>query len=79
MSKNIFNVNEMENIFEIGRFIQRMIDSERINVEDSKEAFTFALHLAMEFEKEYPDTEDYYSDIEEFIAEKVIDVFGEEE
>lgn len=76
MTKNIFTIEEMENAFEIGRCIQDMIDREVIEVEDSKEAFVFALYLSTEFEKEYPDTDDYYGDLEEFIVGKIIDKFG---
>lgn len=78
MTNNIFTINEMENAFEIGRCIQDMVDREVIEVEDSKEAFTFALSLAVEFEKEYPDTDDYYGDIEEFIVGQILNEFGVE-
>lgn len=79
MTNNIFTVNEMENAFEIGRHIQGMIDAESVEIEDSKEAFVFALQLAIEFEKEYPETEDYYGDLEEFVTDKILDEFGVEE
>ena len=65
-----FTYKEMENIFEIGRTMQAMFGNEEIDIEDSKEAFNFALGLAIEFEKEYPDTDDYYNDIDEFAIEK---------
>lgn len=68
-----FTYKEMENIFEIGRNIQAMFDNEEIDIEDSKDAFNFAIGLAMEFEKEYPDTDDYYNDIDEFAIEKILD------
>jgi hypothetical protein len=79
MTNRIFAIEEMENAFEIGRHIQGMIDAESIEVEDSKEVFTFALQLAMEFEKEYPETEDYYGDLEEFVTDKILNEFGVEE
>lgn len=75
MSMNIFTLNHMENMFEIGRIIQNMIDERDIEIEDSKEAFMFALQLALDFEKEYPDTEDYYTDIEEFVVSKIMDKY----
>ena len=78
MFKNEYTLKEMENAFEIGRIIQDMIDSEQIDVEDSKEAFAFALKLAVDFEKEYPDTEEYYMDLEEFVADKAVERFGAE-
>ena len=79
MTNNIFTIEEMENVFEIGRYIQGMMDADSIYVEDSKDAFTFALQLAIEFEKEYPETEDYYGDLEEFVTDKILDEFGVEE
>ena len=70
-----FTIEEMENCFEIGRHMQYMIDFGNIKVEDSKDAFMFALGLAIEFEKEHPGSEDYYSDIDEFATEKILDRF----
>lgn len=75
MTNCIFTIEEMENAFEIGRHIQGMIDAESIEVGDSKEVFAFALQLAMEFEKEYPETEDYYGDLEEFVTDKILDAY----
>ena len=68
----------MENIFEIGRQMQCMIDAGHIDVEDSKEAFMFALGLAVEFEKEFSNTQDYYSDLYGFIVEKIFNEYGGE-
>ena len=73
---NIFTIAELENIFEIGRQIQCMVESGHIDVEDSKEAFTEALFLAVEFEKEFADTQDYYRDLYCFICAKLLDKFG---
>ena len=70
-----FNINEMENMFEIGRITQVLLDNEEIDIQDSKDAFNFAIGLAMEFEKKYPDTEEYYDDIAEFAVEKVLNRF----
>ena len=75
MTNRMYTINEMENAFEIGRHIQGMIDAESIEIEDSKEAFAAALMLALEFEKEYPDTEDYYGDLEEFITDKILEAY----
>lgn len=66
-----FTIEEMENIFEIGRNMQAMVDNEEIEIEDSKEAFMFALKLAVEFEKEHPDSDDYYNDLDEFVINKI--------
>lgn len=66
-----FTVEEMENCFEIGRNMQAMIDNEEIEVNDSKDAFMFALQLAVEFEKEHPDSDDYYNELDDFIIDKI--------
>ena len=79
MNDKKYTIMEMENIFEIGRNIEAMIRNEEIEVEDSKEAFLFALDLAVEFEKEHPDTEDYYFDIDEYVIEKILEEYGVEE
>lgn len=79
MSNKVFTIEEMENIFEIGRNIQAMIDNEEIEVEDSKDSFVFALQLAVEFEKEHSDTEDYYFDLDEYVIDKIKDKFGVED
>ena len=73
-----FTLNEMENIFEIGRMAQHLIDTNVITG-DSKEIFNFALGMAVRFEEEYPETETYYDDIEEFVLEKLLREFGDEE
>lgn len=73
-----FTVEEMENIFEIGRNIQAMEDNEEIEVEDSKDAFMFALQLAVEFEKEHPDSEDYYNELDDFVIDKILKEYGAE-
>lgn len=70
-----FSINEMENIFEIGRSMQSMHENGNIEIEDSKNAFLFAARLAMEFEEKYPDTEDYYGDIDDFITGKILEEF----
>lgn len=79
MSNKIFAIEEMENIFEIGRNIQAMIDNEEIEVEDSKEVFLFAMQLAVEFEKERPETEEYYFDLDEYVIDKILEKFGVED
>ena len=73
-----FSMNEMENIFEIGRAIQLAADEGEIEIFDSKGAFMYALELAMEFEKAYPETETYYDDLDEFVSEKIKAKFGSE-
>ena len=73
MNKKMFTIEEMENIFEIGRNMQAMYDLNDIKLEDSKDAFYYALKLAMEFEEKYCDTEDYYGDLDEFIRGKILE------
>lgn len=75
---NVYSIMEMENIFEIGRTIEAMIRSEEIEIENSKDAFALALKLAIDFEKEYPDTEDYYNDLDEYVMDKIVEEFGVE-
>ena len=79
MNNKMYSIMEMENIFEIGRNIEAMVRNEEIEVEDSKEAFAFALKLAIEFEQEHPDTEDYYFDLDEYVVEKILEEYGVEE
>lgn len=71
-----FTMNELENAFEIGRIVQHMLHENKIEILDSKNAFLYALELAMEFEETYPDTEEYYTDIEMFVVEKLQAKFG---
>lgn len=73
-----FTVEEMENCFEIGRNMQAMIDNEEIEVNDSKDAFMFALQLAVEFEKEHPDSDDYYNELDDFVIDKISKEFKNE-
>ena len=63
-----FTLNEMENIFEIGRILQLYDCENLIDVPDSKEAFNFALQLAVNFEDAYQDSGNYYGDLYEYIA-----------
>lgn len=79
MSNQVFTMAEAENMFEIGRCMQYMQDNGSIEIEDSKNAFMYAMTLAVEFEKEHADTEDYYRDIEEFVSEKILEEFGGDE
>jgi hypothetical protein len=71
-----FTMNEMETIFEIGRAMQCAEDDCEIVIEDSKNAFMFALAAAIEFEEKYPNTENYYCDIDNFIGSKIKAAFG---
>lgn len=78
MSNRVFTYEEMENIFEIGRHMQYMIGNEEIEINDSKDAFLFAMQLAIEFEEQHPDTDNYYADLIEFIEDRILDEFGVE-
>lgn len=66
-----FDMNEVENVFEIGRTIQALMDAEYIDDYDSKEAFMDAVVWSMEFENKYAVTDDYYNDIYEFVENKM--------
>lgn len=73
-----FTIEEMENVFEIGRAMQAMFDNGQIEIEDSKEVFMFALQMSVAFEKVCPDSEDYYSDFYDFVAETILEKFSKE-
>lgn len=66
-----FTLNEMENIFEIGRILQLYDCENLIDVPDNKEAFNFALQLALDFEEAYQESGDYYGDLYEFVARDI--------
>ena len=76
--KSVFNFNEMENMFEIGGIMMSLVKDKKIEIEDSKDAFYYALTLAIDFEKEHEDTEDYYNDLDQFVVDKIIEEFGAE-
>jgi hypothetical protein len=58
--------------------MQAMFSNDEIEIDDSKEAFTFALQLALEFEEKHPDSECYYLDLDEFVTEKILKAFNED-
>jgi hypothetical protein len=69
----------MENIFEIGRTIEaQMRDGLIEHYWASDELFAFSLDLAQRFEYEYPDTDDYYGDLDKFVIERLQQKFGKE-
>jgi hypothetical protein len=74
-----FTLNEVENAYNIGAIIRGMVDDCEIEITDSQDAFYYALDLAMQFEKERPDTEDYYADLRNFVYDKLLDKFGFED
>lgn len=80
MNKFVFTVEHMENIFEIGRIMESMdtVGSIDLSEHDSKTLFAVGLELAQRFEMEYPETEDYYADIEVFATERLLERFGRE-
>lgn len=73
-----YSVKEMENMFEIARFMQSMQDDGSIKIFDNRVAFNLAFKLAVEFEKAYPSTDDYYCDLAKFVADEILSVFGTE-
>lgn len=66
-----FTLNEMENIFEIGRAVQALVDTGRIKYYENKEAFMDSLIFSIAFEQTHADTEDYYWDINMFVMQKL--------
>lgn len=74
--KNAFTLNEMENMFEIGGIMMSLVKDKKIEIEDGMDAFYCALTLAIDFEKEHADTEDYYNDLDEFAVDKILKEFG---
>ena len=78
MMNHVFSIAEAENLFEIGRSLQYFCDKGAIEIEDSREAFFIAVNLAQKFEKEHPESDDYYGDIDEFIKENLLMEFGSE-
>jgi hypothetical protein len=74
-----FTLNEVENAYNIGAIIRGMVDDCEIEITDGQDAFYYALDLAMQFEKERPDTEDYYADLRNFVYDKLLDKFGFED
>lgn len=74
-----FTLDEMKTIYNIGATIRGMVDDYEIEITDSQEAFYYALELAMQFEKEYPDTENYHEDLRRFVYDKLLDKFGFED
>lgn len=67
----------MENMLEIGRVIQFMVDEDKLEYYDSKEVFMDALNWAQEFEEQYDENGDYYDEIDEFVRQKIEDKFKE--
>jgi hypothetical protein len=69
----VFTFNEMENMLEIGRSIQRLIDDDIIKVVyyDDRELFLDAMNWAIEFENQYMDSGNYYFDIDMFTRKKL--------
>ena len=79
MSNQVFTMAEAENLFEIGRSIQYLVDEGAIEIGDSQDAFWFAMRLAVNFEKEHPETDDYYGDLDEYMRDKILEEFGGDE
>ena len=71
-----FTLDEMRNIYNIGATIRGMVDDYEIEITDSQDTFYYALDLAMQFEKAYPDTENYHEDLRRFVYDKLLDKFG---
>lgn len=71
-----FTLNEMKNIYNIGARIRGMVDDYEIEIVDSEEAFYYALTLALQFEQEHPNSENYHEDLRRFTYDKLLNKFG---
>lgn len=73
-----FTLNEMENALHIGRMIEALRFTFRINLsdEEDKEIFLYAMDWAQLFELECPDSENYYEDLEKFVVPKIMKKWG---
>lgn len=71
-----FTLNEVENAYNIGAMIRGMVDDYEIEIVDSKEAFYYALGLALQFEQEHPNSENYHEDLRRFAYDKLLEKFG---
>lgn len=71
-----FTLNEVENAYNIGAMIRGMVDDYEIEIVDSKETFYYAIGLALQFEQEYPNSENYHEDLRRFTYDKLLDKFG---
>lgn len=67
----MFKYTEIENVFEIGRIIQVLVNKGEIKGYERKEAFINAVNWAMEFEEKHASTEDFYADIWAFVCDKL--------
>lgn len=73
---NMFSLAEMENMFEIGSIIEAQIRDGFIDSSICRETLcAIALDMAQRFEMEYPDTDDYYGDIDAFFNERFPEKF----
>lgn len=71
-----FTLNEMETIYNIGAMVRGMVDDYEIEFADSKEVFYYTLGLAMQFEEEHADTENYHNDLRIFMYDKLLERYG---
>ena len=73
----MYSVNQMENIFEIGRIIQEMWNYGIIDKKvESKELFNESLKWAEQFEVDLE--KDYYADLYEYVVQRCKEKFGRE-
>ena len=71
-----FTLNEVKNVYNIGARIQGIVDDYEIEIVDSEEAFYYALTLAMQFEQEHPNSDNYHEDLRRFTYDKLLNKFG---
>lgn len=73
---DMYNIEHMENMLEIGRIIQYWLDTNKIEFYESKEMFGDALYWAKEFEDTMEEDKDYYTEIFLFTENKLREKFG---
>ena len=75
-----FIENIFENIFEITCVATRLLDSNEIAVEDSRDLFTSVVQIALEFENQFdPENGDYYLEIEGYAERRLLSEFHPED
>ena len=65
-------VSLFENIFEITCVATRLLDSNEITVDDSRDLFVSVVQIALEFENQFdPENGDYHLEIEEYAERRL--------
>lgn len=69
-----------ENIFEITCVATRLLDSNEIAVDDSRDLFVSVVQIALDFEKQFDPENDYYLlEIEDYAERRLLSEFRPED